>query len=346
MLKALLPLWFVHLPFLVLAQPPVGYYDAAEGLTGEPLRLALRGIIDDHVVSSYAQLWSRFSNTDRKANNTVWDMYSDDPSGTPPYTYTYGGSDQCGNYQAEGDCFNREHSFPKSWFGGDVPPMNSDLFHLYPTDGYVNNKRGDLPFGDVGSADWTSLNGSRTGMNVSAGYSGTVFEPIDAYKGDFARSYFYMFTRYWGSTTSWTSPMIFNGDLAPWARNMLLAWHVQDPVSDKEVARNNRVFTYQQNRNPFIDEPQWAHSIWGVVAGVEELANELPDVWSFNNELHVQLPARFASGTLEVLDMAGRSISTVGLRDQRTAVVVDLPPGIYLAVVRSNGVRSAVRFAH
>jgi len=74
----------------------------------------------------------------RASNGYVWDMYSDVPGGTPAYYFTFG-DDQCGNYSGEGDCYNREHSFPKSWYG-DVLPMNTDLFHLYPTDGWVNQK--------------------------------------------------------------------------------------------------------------------------------------------------------------------------------------------------------------
>ncbi|HEX2616552.1 MAG TPA: endonuclease, partial [Flavobacteriales bacterium] len=222
------------------AQPPAGYYNSAEGLSGEPLRNALHNIIDDHTVLSFNTLWAWFQSTDDRADGKVWDMYSDNPTGTPPYSFTFV-TDQCGNYNGEGDCYNREHSFPKSWFGGDVPPMNSDLFHIYPTDGYVNNARGELPFGEVGSADWTSQNGSKTGQNVTPGYGGTVFEPIDAYKGDFARSYFYMLTRYWGQTGSWSSPMLNTGDLANWAETLLITWNDMDPVSQKETDRNNAV---------------------------------------------------------------------------------------------------------
>ncbi len=123
-------------------------------------------------------------------------MYSDNPGGTVPYTYNLTDADQCGNYGGEGDCYNREHSWPKSWSDEDAP-MYSDLFHLYPTDGYVNGRRSNYPFGDVGSASWTSMNGSKVGSCSYPGYSGTVFEPIYEYKGDFARSYFYMTVRYY-----------------------------------------------------------------------------------------------------------------------------------------------------
>jgi len=89
----------------------------------------------------------------QEPNGMVWDMYSDVPSGTPAYEFTFG-TDQCGNYGGEGDCYNREHSWPKSWFGGEVSPMYSDLFALYPCDAHVNGNRGVYPYGEVGIPDW------------------------------------------------------------------------------------------------------------------------------------------------------------------------------------------------
>ncbi len=246
------------------AQVPPGYYDPAAGLTGQALLNALHSIIDDHTQVSYGNLYTHFAGTDRKPDNSVWDMYSDLPSGLPPYIYYYNSGDECGNYTAEGDCYNREHSWPKSWFGGDIYPMYSDLFHLYPTDGYVNNKRGNLPYGTVSNPDWTSLNGSKVGPCNASGYGGDVFEPINAYKGDFARTYFYMSVRYSGEDASWPgSDMTQGAQLKAWALNLLMQWHAQDPVSQKETDRNNTVYLIQQNRNPFIDNPAYADLIWG-----------------------------------------------------------------------------------
>ena len=132
----------------------------------------------------------------------------------------------------EGTGYNREHSWPQAWFGGGIPPMESDLFQLYPTDNFVNNQRGSFPYGEVDSPTWTSLNGSKLGPCSYPGYSGTAFEPIDGYKGDFARSYFYMTTRYYLEDGAWPgSDMTDGADLLPWAVDMLLEWHVEDPVS-------------------------------------------------------------------------------------------------------------------
>ncbi|HRY33990.1 MAG TPA: endonuclease [Bacteroidales bacterium] len=252
------------------AQAPPGYYDPAAGLTGQALLSALHEIIDDHTQVAYSTLYTHFALTDKKADNSVWDMYSDLPSGLPPYIYYYNSGDECGNYTAEGDCYNREHSWPKSWFGGDIYPMYSDLFHLYPTDGYVNNKRSNLPYGTVANPDWTSLNGSKVGPCNAPGYGGDVFEPIHAYKGDFARTYFYMSVRYSGEDLAWSgSDMTQGAQLKAWALNLLMQWHAQDPVSQKETDRNNAVYLIQQNRNPFIDNPAFADLIWGP-AGVSE----------------------------------------------------------------------------
>ncbi len=255
------------------AQIPAGYYDGAQGLTGAPLKTALYNIIKGHTEKSYSALWTCFYTTDDKANGKVWDMYSDIPGGTPAYEYTFG-SDQCGNYGGEGDCYNREHSFPKSWFN-EGTPMYSDLFHLCPTDGYVNGKRSNYPFGEVGTASWTSTNGSKLGSSSFPGYSGIVFEPRNDFKGDFARGYLYMATRYENVIANWEN-YDSNGDAMmdgtpfpcyePWALSLLIKWHLQDPVSQKEIDRNNAIYGFQHNRNPFIDHPEYACAIWDQVA--------------------------------------------------------------------------------
>ncbi len=254
----------------LFAQIPSGYYDNAAGKTGTALQSALHNIIKGHNSVSYNSLYTYMATTDARPDHSVWDMYSDIPGGTPPYVYHYG-SNECGNYNSEADCFNREHSWPKSWFGGEVMPMYSDLFHLYPTDGYVNNRRDNYPYGEVGSASWTSLNGCKLGSSSTTGYSGTVFEPIDAYKGDFARTYFYMSTRYYTEDAGWPgSPMTTGAQLKPWALTMMLQWSNQDPVSTKETDRNNGVYNVQNNRNPFIDHPEYADLIWGDPSGISD----------------------------------------------------------------------------
>ena len=258
--KSFILVGFLLIGNLNFAQIPNGYYDAALGLSGNNMKSSLHSIIDNHSSQSYSSLWYHFEDTDQKSNGKVWDMYSDVPGGTPPYQFTFG-SDQCGSYSQEGDCYNREHSFPASWFN-DASPMYTDLFHLIPSDGYVNGQRSNYPFGEVGSASWTSLNGSKKGSCSYPGYSGTVFEPIDEYKGDLARGYFYMATRYMDQFSSFNSPMLSGGDFATWARDMLIEWHQADPVSDKEIDRNNAIYSIQNNRNPYIDHPEFVECVW------------------------------------------------------------------------------------
>ena len=263
--------------FLVInslfAQIPDGYYDDATG-TGYSLKTQLYNIIDGHTSRSYTNLWTDMQSTDKKANGYVWDMYSDIPGGSPAYDYTFG-SDQCGSYGSEGDCYNREHSFPKSWFN-EGTPMYTDLFHLYPTDGKVNGQRSNYPFGEVGTVSWTSTNGSKLGTCNYPGYTGTVFEPIDEYKGDFARTYFYMATRYeniisgWESNTTYSDAVLDGSSdhvYEDWYLNLIIEWHKNDPVSQKEIDRNNAVYAIQHNRNPFIDHPEYVCQIWGGDCG-------------------------------------------------------------------------------
>jgi len=252
---------------LLKAQAPTDYYNTATG-TGYTLKTQLHDIIDGHNSQSYDALWTHFQTIEvdnyYENDGSPLDVYSENPTGADPYNWTFV-SDQCGNYSGEGSCYNREHSFPKSWFN-DGSPMYTDLYHLYLTDGYVNGQRGNYPFGETDNPGWTSQNGSRKGPCSYPGYTGTVFEPIDEFKGDFARTYFYMATRYEDVLTSWSSPML-NGTAdqvyADWALNMLLEWHANDPVSQKEIDRNDGVYNIQGNRNPFIDHPEWVNEIWG-----------------------------------------------------------------------------------
>lgn len=252
----------LFLAFSALAQAPSNYYNSANGLTGDELKAALHNIIKGHTSISYAQIWNAFWSTDNKGDGVVWDMYSDRPGGTPPYVY-YLGQDQCGNYSGEGDCYNREHSWPQSWFNNDAT-ARTDMHHIFATDGKVNQMRGNYPFGEVGNASWTSQNGSKLGASRTPGYSGTVFEPIDEYKGDFARAIMYMSVRYFSEDANWgNSDMTTKAVIKPWAIDLLLRWNEQDPVSQKEIDRNNAIYNdYQHNRNPFVDRPEYARMIW------------------------------------------------------------------------------------
>lgn len=300
-MKKLIVLFLILLFFKSKSQIPEGYYNFAEGKTGEELRYALFQIINNNVVQlSYSSLWNCFKSTDRKPNGKVWDIYSDIPGGSAPYEYDFF-VNQCGNYDSEGDCYNREHTVPASWFN-DNYPMYSDLFHILPADGYVNNKRANYPYGNVTSAIWTSMNGSKLGYSNITGYYGPVFEPIDSFKGDIARIYFYMATRYLDRIPQWNSVCFQNNNLTPWAVQVFLQWHQLDPVSAKEKIRNDSVFVFQGNRNPFVDHPEWVELIWGT-SDFKENNYQLINVFSekgniiFNNKTNKTLIAEVYSST-------------------------------------------------
>lgn len=247
-------------PFFVFAEIPAGYYDDAVGKSGEDLQKSLSTILNDANDVGYNGLWNLYKTTDRRSDGKVWDMYSD----VTNYTF---GTDQCGSYGVEGDCYNREHSVPKSWFNKQSP-MVSDIWHVYPTDGKINGMRSNNPFGEVGSGASSSKNEfSKWGKCVTPGYSGTVFEPNDEYKGDFARTYFYFATRYKGVATSGQGALVFTSTypyITGWQLDMLLRWHKKDPVSPKELDRNEVVYDSRQgNRNPFIDYPELVDLIFG-----------------------------------------------------------------------------------
>lgn len=347
MKKITLSTLFLLLFVWAFTQAPANYYNNASGKSGHSLRVALFNIIKNHNSQSYSSLWQHFQQTDARADGTVWDMYSDNPNGNEAYTYSF--SDKCGNYNSEGDCFNREHSIPASWFD-DQYPMYTDLFHLYPTDGYVNNKRGNFPFGEVENATWTSTNGSKLGLNSTNGYSGTVFEPIDAYKGDFARTLFYMATRYMDKDLSQTESSAFIGsDLKPWALEIMLQWHIDDPVSEKEIERNNAVYEIQGNRNPFIDFPDLVEKIFGsdtlaifLLSSVEEYENQLYTKISPNpaeDFITIFIPEKFLNlkSFCQILNLSGQLIEQHSLNQQNTEISIShLPKGFYLIKIYNS----------
>lgn len=250
------------------ASEPSGYYSSCEGKTGKALLQQLQTVIDDHQVVSYKNLYDVYDDSDRHPDGTIWDMYS-----TKNWGKSFG-SVKCGNYKKVGDCINKEHSFPKSWFD-DRSPMMSDAFHIYPTDGKVNGQRSNYPYGECANGTYESSQGAvkplgKLGASTFPGYSGTVFEPDDMYKGDFARSYFYMAARYNDKISTWNSPMLAGNNypcFSSWSLNLLLKWHRNDPVSDKETVRNDAVSKHQHNRNPFIDHPELVEYIWGDKVG-------------------------------------------------------------------------------
>ena len=344
-MKRMFCLVFLTFFGITLLAQPANYYNSANGLTGNQLKVALHNIIKGHTFISYSQIWNAYWSTDKKGSGIVWDMYSDRPGGTPAYTY-YLGQDQCGSScTEEGDCYNREHSWPQSWFNEQSTPR-TDLHHIFPTDGWVNNKRSNYPFGEVRSAEWTSTNGSKLGTCKTTGYSGTVFEPIDEYKGDFARGMMYMSVRYYGEDSGWkTSDMTNKSEIKSWAIDMLLRWNDLDPVSQKEIDRNNAIYNdYQHNRNPFVDHPEYARMIWDSSwSFAEEVEDEpiyiFPNPVEKGNVIHLS-GNEWKFDAVAIYDLCGHVVAkTSGFSLGGLCITVPegMQTGLYFVKLMKNG---------
>lgn len=255
-----------------LADVPAGYYSNLDGKSDEALKTAIHDIISQHTQLTYSSLWDYFPSTDVypetvDGKTIVWDMYSDNWTNQTYY------------YPGHTSGLNREHSVPKSWWGSGSSTSaieqymaGTDLMHLFPSDGSANSAKSNYPLGVVAEATFDNgvakVGYAETGQGGGCSY---VFEPDDEYKGDFARVYFYMATCYQDYT--WKYQYMFLNtsssylSLKPWAYNLLLEWHREDPVSDKEIDRNEVVYSIQGNRNPFVDDPDLVEFIWGTRKG-------------------------------------------------------------------------------
>jgi endonuclease I len=247
------------------------FYSNLPKASGYAFKTSLSNLLArTHRSLSYNQLHKAYVKTDIdqwfEADGTILDMYSESPLKKDSYSYKPG-QKKCGNINGESSCYNREHLFPQGLFGKGGR-MKTDIFHVYPTDGAVNNKRGSFAFGEVGKASWVSENGSKLGFHAGKGFSGVVFEPIDEFKGDIARAMLYFAVRYESRIPRFKPHAMTDGSVeqtySTWFLNILIKWHKQDPVSEHEIFRNNAACEFQKNRNPFIDFPQWVSNIWEV----------------------------------------------------------------------------------
>ena len=314
MMKKKLNLFGLMLAVLVGMQAtaaiPTGYYTSAQGKNDQALKTALHKIIKGHTKRSYDNLWTDFKKTD--CNGTIIiDRYSNSQ-----YTWQ---TNQCGNYNGVGDCYNREHSIPNSWWGGsDSDTAYTDLHHLFPVDGWVNNERGNYPFGDC--ANGTAKGTGKRGTCTFSGYNGIVFEVADEYKGDFARVYFYFATRYMmrmSTYTSGTGSVVFTSSsylgLTTWAINQLLEWHRNDPVSTLETTRNDAVYSIQRNRNPFVDYPELVEYIWGNKKGntwTPGGGTPTPTLTSPTNGSTVNVGTNTGSGVSKSITVKGSNLTS------------------------------------
>ena len=245
-------------------------YEALEGLTSKELRESLHEEIKDHTVLTYKQIRGDQAQVDVHENGKIWDMYS---------AYEFNLSDYCHDIDViAGECYNREHILPKSWWGYSEAneandPMYTDLHHVISTDAVANDTRSNYIYDEVKNATWTNNLGSKLGTSMNW-YNQTAFEPVDEYKGDIARVYFYMLTCYMDQNFAVNAKgkkyfSYTNGvcEFQPQALALMLKWHRQDPVSEKEEVRNAKVADLQGNVNPFVVEPNLVEYIWGTMKG-------------------------------------------------------------------------------
>lgn len=292
----------------VSGQIPEGYYESATGLAEGELKTALSEIIKKGKRLGYGsgsgKTWSGFEKTDLHPEGYVWDMYSYEKRVFP------------GNAKAPSG-MNIEHSVAKSWWGGTNNDAYKDLYHLNPSDSNANSARSNYPLGVV--KDGKTVGSLKIGSNSYGNeYSGNCFEPLDEYKGDFARAYMYMFTCYEDLTwTGTNAPTMLKNEkypmLRPWAADLLLEWHRNDPVSDKELNRAEEIYKIQENRNPFIDYPEIAEYLWGDNVGQAFFFSEVttPVLISPRNNAHVQFEEiNYQMTASEELLLQGKNIES------------------------------------
>jgi len=349
--------------FTIQAQIPAGYYDTAIG-SGYTLKTQLKTIIDNNndglateyqsIDKGYSYLYTTYQTSDSDSyyedNGSVLDMYSEKPSGPDSYEYTHIVDKDNGTLGgSEGDWYNREHIIPQSVFNS-ASPMKNDAHFVVPSDKKVNGQRGSLPFGVVSTANWTSTNGSKRGNNLdsgySAGYNNVVFEPIDEFKGDIARMFFYFAVRYENNVSGFNAFDMFDGSsdkvFTQTFLNILYQWHIQDPVSIRETDRNNAIFNEQNNRNPFIDDQTWVNQIWGSVLAVEDYVasdfNIHPNP-TYSSTVYINKGNNNIK-LLELYSISGKLILSKKIDTQHSVITLDnldtVASGMYLLKIHTD----------
>jgi endonuclease I len=332
------------------AQIPANYYSKAIGKQSAELKTALHEIINPHTFLEYYSSATSFKSTDWHPNGYYWDMYSN-------------------NKRTTWSGLNREHSMPKSWFGiasgnENTAPIATDLYNLYPSDPTVNEAKSNYALGIANTSIFLTNSLCKVGKCTYPGYSGTVFEPANEYKGDFARGYMYMVTCYENYSNTWqstgTSSMlqrntypVFN----TYAVNLLMEWHRADPVSSKETNRNNAVYKLQNNRNPFIDHPLLAEYLWGKFVGEswdgtsDEPETNSPLIFEYypeNQTVFVQLK-KPADAIFAIYSLSGElkqngnvdGSSIITLKDMNSQK--NYEKGVYILSVYAGGLRKTVK---
>jgi len=325
---------FIALPFLTLSlfifgQIPPGYYNNAEGLTGTALKTALHNIIDNHIEYSYDDLRDFIlMDTDEDPNNSnnIILLYT----GRSQHKNTFGGG---------ANDWNREHVWAKSHGDfGNSPPCGTDAHHIRPTDASVNSSRGNKDF-DNGGQQHPEATGCY--------YTNDTWEPRDEVKGDVARMIFYMAVRYEGGSgepdlevVDWvnTAPNPQHGKFST-----LMSWHAFDSPDAFEINRNNVIYSYQNNRNPFIDHPEFVDDLWDTYTDIN--TKKIEPEFSINpnpaqNYISVETQLHdFNNWTLSIQNMYGHEVynqAFSGSVSMNNMDVSALPNGLYILSIQKD----------
>lgn len=353
-MKKLYTIFTILSVFVGFAQIPNGYYNTATG-TGYTLKTQLHNIIKNHTDLGYGGLWITYQTSDRDVfigtgyenDNTMYDMYTENPTGSAGECgFIYGADQDTGSGGgSECDVYNREHIVPQSIFS-QAAPMRHDAHFIPPTDKKVNGDRGDNPHGIVATVSSTTNNGGKHGSSAIAGYTGQVFEPNSAFKGDIARMYFYFATRYEDVLSTWSYPM-FNGTsnqvfTTPFL-NMLLSWHINDPVSQFEITRNNAIYARQNNRNPYIDHPEYICQIWPTQCATlsAQSFEALADIAIYPNptkDNRINISSEVELNEIQLININGQVIQMIKNpnRVQNSYTLENLPQGFYFVKLSST----------
>ncbi len=353
---------------------PGTYYNALDSTVScSSFKNNLFNLIKNDSHLSYGDIDNNYFRTDAKpkeigVGNIIVDRYC----GENPVGNDYCSFDPFAGFCSSGgtstvhcDCYNKEHVVPTSWFNGSSNVNNiprTDMHFVWPADSKTNASKNNYPLGYVQSPTLTSLNGTKIGSSNSTlnyGYNkSTVFEPIDSFKGDFARAYLYFAVRYQDSLSAWNRNNIAQDvftsgaypGLEPWILQLCMQWHKMDPPSTFERLRNDSVFAIQGNRNPFIDFPHWAEKIFGsdgaaascVNTGIRTQQTATLEVYPnpVQDALTIELSTAFVleNTTIQITDMLGRVLYMETWKGNARPVIATsfLEKGMYVIRVESE----------
>ena len=374
MTRIILFLFFIaSSTYIVTAQNiPPGYYNSASGLNCQALKTALRNIVTSgQVTLAYGQLDNiqmpvvDTIRTDDGSSSMIWDIYTNNNSGPEPYFFnssqtTPGGFCGATTPTVDGTCWNKEHTFPRAWFASAYPAF-ADLFIVRPTDYRINSRRASYPYATVSAPTYQfPVAGTypgypmppnpvldKLGPSSASGVSIPIaWEPADAVKGDLARAYFYVLTRYENDLNGWVTAnngsgiekvvdvlnSVYPSFHLPYLA-MMYNWHQADPVDAKEINRNDLVYTQQGNRNPYIDHPEYVAQVWqctGVIPvtvtdfAAQKINETVLLKWNATHETGFRQYEieRSTDGTVfnKIGEEKGRNVSSYSFTDSRLPV--------------------------